>query len=401
MKIKNVALSLAWLTAVTIWVSQMGVFAASDIGIEMDLTNAIQHMVSVKIIWSSESTLQNAGSNLFGIATENFILSKGEENLSSGEEINKIIESKWSNILWWVSNKIEGWSGSTILWWESNENNGKYSTILWWKSNKIGNASASDYSTIVGWNNNKVNWNGSVIIGWSEGEINWNYSAVLWSRATVKWDNSVALWKNSVNNANNSFLWTDGNHEDDKLTTSNVFVVKWQRWMVVNANKPHSLAQLTIWWPLVVNEWGGDVSCDPTHKWVLKVVKPESGTSNHICFCSCNGDGYWHSLYGQWRCEWKCNGDYEKKAGCGEKYAICERTADDGTKYNVFVWSCNGDSKPVTWEWAYFVDYQGKVHWTCQTDAGMTVRDPNDSNKLVQCEADISKKENNSPLCNS
>ena len=324
MKIKNVALSLAWLTAVTIWVSQMGVFAVSDIGIEMDLTNAIQHMVSVKIIWSSESTLQNAGSNLFGIATENFILSKGEENLSSGEEINKIIESKWSNILWWVSNKVKGWSGSTILWGESNKNYGKYSTILWWKDNRIWETSQSDYSTIVGWNKNRVDWNGSVIIGWSEGEINWNYSAVLWSRATVKWDNSVALWDDSkIENANNSFLWTDGNHEDDKLTTSNVFVVKWQRWMVVNANKPHSLAQLTIWWPLVVNEWDGDVSCDPTHKWVLKVVKPESGTSNHICFCSCNGDGYWHSLYWQWKCDWLCN-TVKKTAGCGEnKYAIC------------------------------------------------------------------------------
>ena len=148
----------------------------------------------------------------------------------------------------------------------------------------------------------------------------------------------------------------------------------------------------------MVNKWD-DVTCDSGHKWVLKIVDGDNG---HKCFCSCdwvevNWKGYWHSLYGQWRCEWKCNGDNEKKAGCGEKYAICGNPTD----WYRFVWSCNGDSKPVTWEWAYFVDYQGKVHWTCQTDAVMTVRDPNNSNILVQCEADISKKENNSPLCNS
>lgn len=358
MKIKNVALSLAWLTAVILWLWQVGVLEAKNVG--MDLTNAIQHMQKVRIIGGEGSTLMNAGSRLLWIETNNFVISKDGTS-------NKIINgSTLSNILWWQGNTIDGWDASTILWWESNKNDGDSSTILWWQGNHIEGGSNS---TIVGGVTNIVNWDNSVIVGWTTNVVNWNNSAVLWSKSTVDWNFSVSLWNESKNNANYSFLWTDGSQGSNPLNTSNVFVINAARWMVVNANKPNSLAKLTIWWSLVIDKVVDDdgnetdvlPNCTSVYKWVLKVV---SGNNGHSCFCSCDGNGYWHSLYGQWGCEGKCNSN-KRMPGCAETgksagYKVCT---------DRYVWSCNEYSKPVTWEWAYFVDSQGVVHWTCQTDA--------------------------------
>jgi len=378
MEIKNVALSLAWLSVVVMGLSHLSVSAADSRDVKMDLTNAIQHIVNVKLIgwWNDSATLKNAGSRLVWVETNNFILSKEESNLKNTIDGS----SSYSNILWWVSNKIQWWTASTILWWESNINNGEYSTILWWNTNKIGEGKETHYSTIIGWSYNRIGKDKeshySTIVGWNNNRVDWDYSAVLWNSAEVVWDNSVALWNNTKNNANNSFLWTDGDASRGTLSESNVFAVKAEHWMVVNANAPHNFAQLTIWWSLVINKWDTAVdTCDSEHEWVLKVVDGDSG---HTCFCSCSRDGYWYSLYGQWRCEWKCN-KIEKKPGCGTSYAVCS----NGSDWYKFVWSCNSDSKPVAWEWAYFVDSEGKVHWTCQTDAGITKID--DDGHFAKC----------------
>ena len=363
MKIKNVALSLAWLTAIAIWLWQAGVLEAKDIG--MDLTNAIQHIVNVKLIGGWGSVLKNAGgSRLVWIETNNFILSKDETS-------NTINSSSTSNILWWAGNQINGWTASTVLWWQDNVNKGKYSTILWWKWNKIGEkGTAPQSSTIVWWTDNRVDWNNSVVVGWSSNKVNWNNSAVLWTNSEANWDNSVALWKSSINNAKNSFLWTDDTHNDALPdTTENVFVVNSERWMVVNANQPNPLAQLTIGWSLVIDKVIGSddkaidplPTCNSTYKWVVKVVE---GDNNHTCFCSCDGNGFWHSLYGQWQCDKLCNTNPKRaecfKSGETAKYKVCS---------DRYEWSCNEYSKPVTWKWSFFVDSEGVAYWSCQTDA--------------------------------
>jgi hypothetical protein len=63
----------------------------------------------------------------------------------------------------------------------------------------------------------------------------------------------------------------------------------------------------------------------------------------------------------------------EHEPGCGTETVT---KTEIGGKI-IFEWSCNKYSKPVLWYWAYVVDSTGKIHWTCQTDAG----------KVTACEA--------------
>lgn len=396
MKIKSyVALTLTGCVAIALWLWEMPTLA-TDKDLSTSPENAIQRMVSVRVICNpysqtSEqytkckqnntlgSVLKKAGNNLVWIQTNNFIISK------DGDDINTIENSTNSNILWWIKNQINGWEYNTILWWESNMNKGKASTILGWKGNVI---EWWDFSVIVWWyansetDRNTINWNYSVIVGWTNNEVIWDYSIVLWNNTEVKWWDSVALWRNSKVEADSSFLWTDGGENDNEprptLTTNNVFAVYWAHWMVVNATKAHSSAQLTIGGPLVIHKWS-DVSCesDPKYEWIVKVVDWESDGQgkNYQCFCSCDGKGYWHSLYGQWRCEWYCNGtNQERSAGCIKKDSTeaCYTKTQDGQ--NIFYrWSCNEYSHPVVWAMAYVMDKSGKLYWTCQTDAWLTV----------------------------
>ena len=380
MKIKSyVALTLVWCTAVALWLWEMSTLAEDtmDKTVVMDPENAVQHMVNVKIIWDNwsvadASVLKIAGEQLVWIQTNNFIISKDDTNLKNTIDDT----SSYSNILWWVSNTIQGWQSSTILWWESNLNKWKFSTILWWKSNKLWENSTSEYSTIVGWTSNRVDWSNSVVVGWTDNVVSANYATVVWTNSRVNGNNSVALWKNSVNNANNSFLWTDGSRGELPSTVSNVFAVYWKHGMVVNAEKAHPLAQLTIGGPLVIHEWGNAVcGVGGENSWVVKVLN--SSDSGYKCFCSCDGNGYWHSLYGQWRCEWYCNGDHERLPGCSAGSTSSDGVGGTFSKNQedgkwVYEWSCNENSKPVKWMWAYVVDKEGKLHWTCQTDAGLT-----------------------------
>lgn len=383
MKMKNVTLSLAWGVAVALWLFAMTVLAAectTEKCVTMNPTNAVQHIVNVKLIsedWSvaDASVLKLAGKNLVWVQTNNFIISKDEASLKldENERVNKI-DGSLSNILWGVSNEIQG-TASTILWWKSNINKGNHSTILWWESNII---SEGNYSTIVWWSNNVLKGDNSVIVGWgvwnnNRNEIDWNNSVVLWNGSSVKWNHSVALWSNSkIDGADNSFLWTDGSQE--ALNVSNVFVVKSAHWMVVNADSAHPLAQLTIGWPLVIHQWSQNLEC--TDSWVVKVVDWEDigdgSGRKYKCFCGCDWlvgadwKKYWHSLYGQWRCERMCN-TFDRAPGCGD--SVTKR--QENGKW-VFEWTCNKFSKPVVWLWAYVVDKRGKVHWTCQNDAGNT-----------------------------
>lgn len=332
--------------------------------VKMDLGNAIQHIESVKLIaqnGTSEAVLKSIWStNLVGIKTNNFIISK-----SDSENRNSIVwGSNNSNILWWVKNSIK-WSYSSILWgthntiWDINnsENKWDYSTILWWTWNTITKWS---YSTILWWQSNTLKWNGSVIAWWKENNIDGDYSVTVWSNNTVDWNNSAALWTNSTVSADNSFLWTDGNH-NETLSVDNVFAVVSDHGMVVNANKAHSLAQLTIWWPLIIDSWDKDafIECNWSNAWVMKVVdRDEAWTLK--CLCGCDGTA-WHSLYGQWTCEAKCNVDLSPECGAVKRCNIWGKKA--------YKWTCtNWKWKAVQWNWAYLVTKDNNVHRTCQTD---------------------------------
>ena len=377
MKIRNVTLSLMWCAVLAMWLWELSALAADGNGsnggkdIGLDITNAVQHIGSVKIISveGGEGILTSAGNSLVWITAKNFIISQ------TGANINTIDNGgDASNILWGASNTIGAKTASTILWWQENMNYGNYSTILWWKSNRI---IGWDYSTVVGWTNNVLQWDASVILWGSDNNLEGNYSAVLWSNAEVKWNYSVALWNNSKVEANNSFLWTDGNKPT--LTTSNVFAINSEHWMVVNTGAAHSFAKLTIGWPLVINAWGS-VACDADHKWVLKVVNWASDNSGYKCFCSCDGTKvdnkyYWHSLYGQWKCEWICNRNVaEENPTCGTTASINHST------HEITVTCGNKYSKPVVGDGAYFVDKDGYIYWSCQTDAGKTIQCDNNPN---------------------
>lgn len=334
-----------------------------DKSLKMDLGNNTHQMEAVKLIsrWddSSEATIRSVGqTNLVWIQTNNFVISKSDNSSKN------LIEwgSNNSNILWWIKNVVKG-AYSSILWWENNTNKWDYSTILWWIWNKIKeDTNESNYSTILWWSNNTVEWNGSVIAWWRNNKIEWDYSAVVWVNNTVEWDYSVALWRDSKVSANNSFLWTDGSQSDKTLQHDNVFAVVSQHGMVVNADKAHPYAQLTIWWPLIISKSSSDVvKCDVDHSGVLKVV---DGNGGRTCLCSCDGRD-WNSLYGEWTCQWRCNTKLEPK--CGNVYKCSSWTK------RYFKWTCT-DWEVIQWQWAYIVTRDDKVHRTCQTKDGKTLQ---------------------------
>jgi len=375
MKIKtkgSVLLWLAWMLCIWSLVLNVTDWAEEGKALKMDLQYAVQHINTVKLISdlptnTNTATIGTVGNGLVWIKTENFVISKVWD-----DEENQINNSKKSNILWWIKNRISEWQYSSILWWEHNViSNWKYSTILWWKDNNIQNDSS--YSTILWWQSNYLTWNGSVIAGWYGNHIKWNYSVTVWNNNIVNWNNSVALWTNSIVEADNSFLWTD-NKEAHNVTlgADNVFAVVSDHGMVVNAPQAHTLAQLTIWWPLIIDEWKAPQCKDWYNSWVMKVV--DRGDDDLKCLCGC--DGYaWHSLYGQWKCEAQCNNSdrpewQELKPECaqnGEDNDLVYRCSDGSKNYfngKCAVWNV------VQWTWAYLVTKDNMVHWACQTDDG-------------------------------
>ena len=347
MKISKTAVFTLWtvFAAASLWL--MVVYAAER-DLSTDLSKVVQHIEKVIFVstWDNTKATMDQTNGLVRIRTNNFILTTGNN-----------INWTWSSILWWESNNIK-WEYDVILGWEWNIIDWNRSTILWWKSNTI----IGDSSVIWWWESNTIKWTSSVIL-WSTGNIvTWSYSIVVWNNSTVEWNNSAALWVNSHVKAYNSFLWTDWNHWDEKLEADSTFAVVSKSGMVINTNKAHPFAQLTIWWPIILSEnvnnnkniqCGGGIG-----GWIVKTVN--SGWN--MCLCSCDGSG-WNSIFGLGRCTSIC--DNSIKPECGDDlYSVCFWFHNQMYSWTCKIWEV------VEWTWAYLTDKNNIVHRTCQTDDG-------------------------------
>ena len=359
MKSQRVRLLLAVWLLVVFW--SCLIIEAASVKIDTDLSNAVQHISKVIFRQKNGSTISDKVSlesinSFIRIITNsnNFILNNEASNP------NKIIygsSSSWNTILGWEHNIIQGDSeNSVIIAWKNNTiDSSIWATIWWWIGNTI--HPDSNYSVIAWWIDNNVHWEYSSIPWWKLNTVRWDFSVALWVENDVDWYASAALWSNSRVNANKSFLWTDGSWEDE-LGDDNVFAVISSKWMVVNATKPHNLAKLTIWsWSLVISTWADVSSCNYITKWVLKTVQSWSS----VCLCSCDWNN-WSSLYWEWLCNAVCKADSHIVPVCGSLTRVCL-----GTTGNYYSWSCL-TWKAIDWTGAYFVDWTGNVHWSCQTE---------------------------------
>lgn len=334
--------------------------SASNRNISFELSNMLQHMQKVILITTGDdtrATITNIGGDLVGLETNNFILTQTWENE------NKILQSSGSSILWWIKNEITNWEYDVVLAWSWNKiYNSKFSAILWWESNEL---SDSDSSEILGWKGNNLKWVASVIPWWLNNTISGDYSVVVWNNSHVTWNNSIALWSGSNVNANNSFLWTDWEHWDEILSVDNVFSVISRSGMVINTGTANRMAKLTIRWPIIVSESVNDDSivCGGGNWWwILKVKRND----NKICLCSCNWSG-WNSMFGnQWNCTSVCKDPITPL--CGNSVS---KFCDSNIK-NQYSWSCDVWNV-VEWTWAYLMDKNDILHWSCQTDDGQSV----------------------------
>ena len=358
---KNNSIALMW--SLVWWISLLWMLwmlvSAADVTITIDSSNAIQHIESVTIEQENNPnnyvTMTRVWARLLKMQTDSNILLN--ENEISGTSTN-------SAILWWRENRIVRWGLSTIIawignaitnedeWWEGN-------VILGWEWNKIAN---SDLSTIAGWRWNFIEWRASTIVGWESNTISWDYSVIVWRENSVVWNNSVAMWVTSKINGNNSFLWTDSTREDE-LNADDVFVVVSEKWMVINSREPNPSAQLTVWWSIVMtmNDDDENVVCE-WWQWAgtMKTVL----TGDRYCLCSCDWEGR-NSMFWQWECQSIC--DWNTQPVCGDDLYIVH----SGSIYT-FLWTCLSWNV-VEWTWAYIVDKNDVVHWTCQIDNGEAV----------------------------
>ena len=360
--------SLSWAFMIA-WLWLM-VVSADDKELYRDLTNALQHIDEVRFThtWSNptDALMKRVSSKeVIWIKAKNFNITQKWENY------NRI----WANvssssILWWSKNKINGWSYNVIIAWSDNSIDcGVWVTVLWWDNNKA----RWSYTTILWWKDNTVygcNSNNSVVV-WSNNELTGQNSVVVWmNNKVVWWNQSVSMWENSKVNASNSYLWTDGN-QNGVLEAWNVFAVVWDNWMVVNTDQAHSFAKLTIWWSLVLY-WDNHGNFEWLWWWKIKVVNWDSSQK---CFCSYDSDK-WNSLFGKWRCNYYCNKELnslEEPVCWTQVSKICW-----SVQY-YYSWTCE-KWKVVEWTWAYILDKENKVHWTCQTDDW----------KMVRCVWDVS-----------
>ena len=351
------------LLLVVLWVfiatfSLVLVFAA-ELNIKSDLSNAVQHIEKVifrqninsddssRVILTNEWTFARIETTGY-----NFMINNSNTNPNKITEASDVV---WNTILWWEWNRIlDASEYNVIIAWERNKIKGSsWSTIWWGINNRIESGS---YNTIAWWSGNKIEWNRSSIAWWENNSISWDYSVAMWFSNNVIGNASVALGNNSNVNANNSFLWTD-DVNNGWLNRDNTFAVVSERWMVVNSNKAHSLAKLRIWWSwsLVLSEWS-DVDCNTTTKWVIKA----ENNGGSVCLCSCNWT-WWSSLYGGSTCWEVCGWDWSSSPQCGDVKKVCW-----GDSYT-YSWSCV-EWKVIEWTWAYFVDKDGRVHRSCQTE---------------------------------
>jgi len=351
---KNVKLwSLIWWISLS-WMLGIVVLAV-DIDLKVDLTDPIQHIESVKIIqqeWSWSVEMSKIW-NLFGAKISSGI------NVVLGE--NSVQNTKSSVILWWYHNNLLYWEFSTIIAWEENLIRWwTGNTILWWSNNKI---IWERFSIIAGWKWNSLSWQSSTILWWYDNKVRWDNSVVVWIESSVTWNNSVSMWVNAKVDANNSFLWT--NESDERaLAFSDVFAVVSERGMVINSDRANDNAMLTVNWPLVVGIDGDEQNlvCEEwLWAWILKGIF----TGNRYCLCSCDWNNR-NSIFWQWKCQSICDGDVKPVCGTG-LYLI-----NSWSTYT-FQWTCEV-WYPVDWTWAYLVDKNDIVHWTCQTAGWATVQ---------------------------
>jgi hypothetical protein len=133
-----------------------------------------------------------------------------------------------------------------------------------------------------------------------------------------------------------------------------------QNWAVINRDKAHSFAKLTLWWPLVLSDSDNqsNIQCGQWQWW--GIIKMEKSDKKQLCLCSCDGS-WWNSMFSYGACLNVCT---PTQPECGtEINRICENWI---TSYS---WSCiNGNV--VEWTWAYFVDKNNIVHRSCQTNDG-------------------------------
>ena len=363
----------------------MFVSATDDKNLFMDVNNAIQHIPEIKIVSTGNSnnttaTIKKVGDNLVWIDTDNFILWQAWDNKNT---ISK--NSKYSSILWWIKNKIQ-WNYNVIIWgsW-NNINEQQYNTIVWWENNTIvwweNNTIDSNnkwYNTIAWWKNNKIEVSSlaSVIVWGHDNTIHQGkYSVVMWNNSSVKWTNSVALWSWAKINASNSFLWTDGEN-NETLKEDDVFAIMAKNWAVINSDKAHTFAKLTLWWPLIISssESQTGIVCKWWQWWWI--IKIEKSDNNQLCLCSCDGSG-WNSMFYKGRCLSVCNQSLEPPK-CG---STVDRECT--SKWIIYSWSCE-NWLIIEWTGAYFVDKNNKVHRSCQTYDG----------QVASCSGNVNTNEN-------
>lgn len=377
MKISKASLLTMWwiFTLASLWLMFFSV-SAVDGGLDtqnrvqlyFDPNNAIQHFQGVKIIATED------GDESYAVVKKNWWLVWIETDynfLMSGwdTDSNSIDASvRRSTILWWKDNKINGWTNEAILWWKDNKiERGDSSSILWWSGNLL----SWNNSSILWWEGNTLEWSSSSIIGWEWNEVKKSYAIAAWNNNTADWYNSVAMWSGAEVSGKNSFLWTDG-HSSKTLSKSNVFVVDWQSGMVVNFNKAHSFAQLTIWGSLIIYSGDTAPNCGAGTKWVVKVVN----NGDKKCLCSC--DGSWitwrNALHDGVMCPFLCSNTSPEDAVCGTANRDC-----DNDSYT-YTWTCKTWTV-VQWTGAFFVStkkdwttFVNYINWSCQSDTWVVVR---------------------------
>ena len=385
-------------TLVALWLAAIGgfslMFANADDSnnfkeIKMDITNAVQTIPQIifkkTVSDSDEVILTNVG-RLIKIDTKGkgFVLSRrwssaeGSNSTVLGWEYNNIGGSNSNNstIIWWSNNSINSSSNAVIWWWDYNSmSNSNYWTIAWWYKN----SSNAEHATVVWGSNNNAGGEYSVVL-WKEAKANGKYSVSLWQYATVTKDSS--------------FLWNDGT-SNQTLNRANIFAVIGKSGMVVNMDKAHRFAQLTLWWSLFINQSASDLtwasSCARWTKWVVRVIP---GPTDQVCFCSCDGES-WNSLFGPWECNKKCGSLADPECDVSKLKKIC--TSEE--RYTYTGWCKQWDV--VDGDGAYLVDREGNVHWSCQTNDGATkgcVAQIERSNIEWSCEKDVGEYKCNGVL---
>ena len=194
------------------------------------------------------------------------------ENPSSSEK-NEIGNTNFSNILWWVWNKIYS-DNITLV-----------------EGSEISVAASNNNAVVLGWVWNKIIWNGwsdpVIMVWWSDNKIDGGHNGdvIIWgSHNTIgsSVSNSFILWWNgNTVNANNAIVW--GSNVTVPSWVDNVFVYSsnWSfspnkaktfylnvangLWVNIGSNKPW----LSVKWPVRFGTVDISETCDNDSLWVI------------------------------------------------------------------------------------------------------------------------------------